>query len=252
MIAVALSPKARALIQAHRNARRPTAADRERVTAALRAQLGSAVLPLDTSFGNSLMSGDLPRRSGTAFSTYGALGICVVGSVLLLAPKPGTPAQTATAMHSAPVETMPSPAAEAEPSEAVAAVVEPAKEPSPRAPAASRRARTKAPAAPTRDLLAQEVLLLSNATSQLSSGQATSALLALDEHQRRFSNGALSDERNAAKARALCVLHRFTESKAALALVTPGTPFAARVKEECDLARSRTNAAESARKTERD
>jgi len=48
MIAVALSLKARALIQADRIARRPTNADRVRVEAALRARLGPGVLPVES------------------------------------------------------------------------------------------------------------------------------------------------------------------------------------------------------------
>ncbi len=101
------------------------------------------------------------------------------------------------------------------------------------APVAAPKARTKlaaAAAAPAQDTLAQELLLLTSATSQLSARQATGALLALEEHQRRFSHGVLSNERNVAKARALCMLHRFEEGRATLALLGGTTPAAARVK----------------------
>ena len=79
MLAVALSPKARALIRAHRDARRPTPADRERVAAGLRAQLGGTVLPLDTPTSNRLTISGIQRRFAAA------CGLWVVGSVWLLA-----------------------------------------------------------------------------------------------------------------------------------------------------------------------
>src|SRR6187551_1607431 len=84
MIAEALSPQARTLIRTHRDVRRPTAADRERVTAALRAQLGTTVLPLDTPTGARLMSNGTQRRIATA------CGLCVVGAGLFLARRPQT------------------------------------------------------------------------------------------------------------------------------------------------------------------
>src|SRR4051812_42971464 len=89
MIAVALSPQARALIQAHHEAGRPTLADRQRVTAALRARLGSAVLPLDKPIRDRWISNIAQHRSAAA------LGLCVVGSALLLARQPTTASSSA-------------------------------------------------------------------------------------------------------------------------------------------------------------
>ncbi|HET7539136.1 MAG TPA: hypothetical protein VFK05_04670, partial [Polyangiaceae bacterium] len=134
-----------------------------------------------------------------------------------------------------------------------AAIETPAPAQPAQSPLASRPAKQKvAPPPSATDTLAQELALLTSAASQLSSGQATAALLALEEHQRRFSHGALSDERNLAKARALCVLHRFDEARAALALFATGTPSAARVKEECDSAWKRANTASLSHKVESD
>lgn len=73
MIAVALSPNARALIRACRDTDRPTAADQERVAAALRARLGPAVLPLDTRISTRLM-GHRIRRLFVA-----VCGLCILG-----------------------------------------------------------------------------------------------------------------------------------------------------------------------------
>ena len=256
MFSVALSPKARALIRANREARRPTAADRERVAEALRARLGAAVLPLDTPPGKPLMMSGSRRRLAAI------CGLCVACSVLLLARRPETAsratlqirdtaaeeAPAASAFATAPT-TMPSAAAAA----AAAAVETSVTTREKIAPIASQHTRLKAAlAAPAEDTLSQELVLLTRATSQLSSGQATAALAALDEHQRRFPHGILSDERNAAKGRALCSLHRFDEGRAALALLATGTPFAARVKEECDSALSQASTGASSRKAASD
>jgi len=246
MIVVALSPKARALIQAHREAGRPTAADRQRVAAALRARVGSVALPLERPIRNRLMGNLGQRRSATA------LGLCVVGSVLILARRPGTAVGPATQTRNRPAQA-------ALVSTATVVWSEPAASSEASVPVL-RKADSTAPghlppkvrAAPAQDTLAQEVLLLSSAATQLSSGQAGGALLALDEHQRRFSNGVLGEERNGAKARALCMLHRLSEGRAALALLPPGSPIAARAKAACDSASQRSEVPSSSRNTERD
>jgi hypothetical protein len=248
MIAVALSSKARAVVRAHRDADRPTAEDRERVTAALRTRLGAAVLPLERPISNRLLGSLIQRRSATAF------GLCVVGSVLFLARRPGTTLGPATQLRNKSAE-----AVHSSPSPATAVSSEPAAPseaplPLPRklAPLATPHTPPKARAVIGQDTLAQEVLLLSSAMSQLSSGQAAVALLTLGEHQQRFSNGVLSEERNAAKARALCLLHRLSEGRAALALLAPGSPSAARAKQDCDSSASPAQISERSRKTERD
>jgi len=244
MIAVALSPKARALILAHRDPRRPTAADRERVTAALRAQLGATVLPLDTVASNPLMSTGIQRRFAAAF------GLCVVGSGLFLAVRPQTALESTAQRPDQSVEATPTATLLPNASASLEIPVAPEQEIAPLTP---QRARPKlSPAAPVADTLAAELALLTSAASQLSSGQASGALLALDEHQRRFSHGVLSNERNVARARALCMLHRFDQGRAALTRLATGTPAAARAKEECDSALARSDAANLAHKAESD
>ena len=86
------------------------------------------------------------------------------------------------------------------------------------------------------DGLAQEVALLTRATSDLRAGRAADALKALDEHQRKFPNGVLSVERRAARAQALCSLKRVSEGRAELTRLAPQSPAAARAKQVCDLA----------------
>jgi hypothetical protein len=243
MIAVALSPKARAVIQAHRQAGRPTAADRARITSALCARLGSAVLPLETPIHNRLI------RSAGQYRSATALGMCVVGSVLFLTRQPAPTLEPTMQLGNTPVlAAHPATTMSSEPAvSSEAPTVEPRL-----AQIAPRRPSPRVAPAPALDPLAEEVRLLSGATSQLGSGQAGRALLALEEHQRRFSSGVLSDERNAAKARALCTLGRFGEGRAALALLASGTPLAARAKQDCDPTSSRPDAANSPRKSELD
>jgi hypothetical protein len=101
----------------------------------------------------------------------------------------------------------------------------------------SGSASLDAPAAPApsgRDRLAEEVALLSRATKALRAGRAGEALRALDEHQSRFPRGALSEERRAAKAEALCSLGRVSEGRAELGRLAPQSPAAARAKQVCD------------------
>jgi hypothetical protein len=85
-----------------------------------------------------------------------------------------------------------------------------------------------------RDSLAQEVLLLSRATSALRAGHAGEALKALGEYQRKFPSGALTEERRAAKAQALCISKRVSEGRTELAHLAPGSPAAARARQVCD------------------
>jgi len=243
MIAVALSPKARALIQAHRDARRPTAEDRERVEAALRARLGATVLPLDTPAFRPLMSAGIQRRFA------GAFGLCVVGSVLFLTARPEAARERTPQVRDMPAEAVASVTVTPMPSLATPSIEAPVAPQQKTALIAPQRARPKAaPTATPRDTLGEELALLTSAASQLSAGQASGALLSLDEHQRRFSHGVLTDERKVAKARALCILHRFDEGRAALAQLGAGTPSAARVQEECDAAWTRAHTAELSRK----
>ena len=241
MIAVALSPKARALIQADRNARRPTSADRDRVAAALRTRLGSGVLPVETGTPQRFASSGLQRRSATA------LGVCVVGSVLFLARRPAPAVEHAAPMT--PLEASRAPATTAAHGAPVAANEPLGAPPEPTAPLV-QAPKSRVAAAPAQDVLAQEVSLLSSATRQLAAGQLAGALLALDEHQRRFPRGTLSDERNAAKARTLCMLHRFRDAQAPLASLPATSPLAQRAKLDCDSISSRASARGGSRSTD--
>ncbi|HEX3773838.1 MAG TPA: hypothetical protein VHV51_05190 [Polyangiaceae bacterium] len=222
----ALTPKARALVEKSRGALRPTPADRDRVEAALRAQLGPLALPLDT-------GATLPRALGWKLVSVSALGACLVGGALFFAfkartkPTPAEPALPSSTVVDAPA---------AQPSAtASGAPVETALSAAPSAAAASNSAPALASAPRRQDHLAQEVLLLSRATSALNAGRAQDALKLLDEHQREFPNGVLSVERRGAKARALCALGRVSEGRAELSHLASGSPAAARASQVCQM-----------------
>jgi len=225
-----LGPKASAAVEAGRDALRGTDADLQRIEAALRARLGADVLPPDGA------PPPTPPGIGWRFVAP-AISVCVIGGALFFALSPGSnPVGPGTMQQQSP------PAAASAASTAVATSPS---APGPAAPDASsppepassaRSAATAATTAPQleRDPLAQEVALLSRATTALNHGRIGEALKALDEHQRRFPNGVLSEERRAAKAQALCSSGRVTEGRAQLARLSANSPAGKRAKQVCD------------------
>jgi hypothetical protein len=77
------------------------------------------------------------------------------------------------------------------------------------------------------------VAILSQAERALRAAKYQEALRLLDEHRRKFPNGALAQERSAARAQALCGLGRVSDAQAELARlakVSPKSPHGARTK----------------------
>lgn len=225
-----LKSKARALVDAGRFALRASEEDRERIEAALRARLGTAALPVDSGVAH------VASATGWRVAAKFVIGVGLIGTagVVALRPSAQTPApraaqQVQTPLVLAPtqrdIDTAPSPALD----EAVAAV----SSRSASSPAAVAKRPVAAPAHAA-DRLAQEVALLSRATTALRAGHAAQALKVLDEHQRKFASGALSEDRRAAKAQALCVLGQPAKGRAELALLPPHSPVAARAAQVCD------------------
>jgi len=224
MLMAALSPKARAVIEEARADMRPPAGERERLEALLDAHLG-ATLPSPSAHAPAL-----PRPgAGWRLVTSLAVGTALVGGVafLTLPPKAG--------QHSTPVDAplatlAPAPAtasqATASASEVQAVPALPAKP----------QVEPPSPAQRPQDRLAQEVALLSRATSDLRAGRAGAALKSLEEHQRKFPNGMLAVERRAVRAQALCTLKRVSEGRAELSRLAPQSPAAGRAKQLCDAA----------------
>lgn len=110
--------------------------------------------------------------------------------------------------------------------------VAPLEAPAPKPAAAAPSAKASGEARP-QSRLAEEVALLSRATSALHAGRAQEALSTLAEHQREFPKGHLSVERAAARAQALCQLGRKAEAERELARLSPASPQAARARRAC-------------------
>jgi len=222
-----LSPSAQQLVRAGAKAVRPSEADRARLFEAMRARLGDATM-LGAAGASVLPSATRATWIKVSALTVG-LGLFVGGMVVAL-----RPAQHPSVAPAADLTNMSEPVAPAaevsEPASAPAAVADPA---SPRVASVGSLASAthRSP-----DRLAQEVALLSRATSALRSGRPTEALNALNEHQSQFPKGVLAEERRAARAQALCALGRRTEAEAELARLAqtaPQSPQAARAREAC-------------------
>jgi hypothetical protein len=84
--------------------------------------------------------------------------------------------------------------------------------------------------------VAAEVLLLEQAHAAMRSGQAVRALGLLEDHARRYPNGALGEERDATRISALCSLGRVAEARDVadrFLRVSPLSPHAGRVRASC-------------------
>jgi hypothetical protein len=215
-----LKPEAQKLVEASRAAFRPTEADRERVFQALLPHVGG---PLGAEAASTAAEGGL---KATLLKVSAAIvGLGLAGGGLYLAQRPEQPP--------------PAPIA-APPVKAAAAPVAPApEEPESVLPASPQGepAAKKSPV-PSRsaDSLAEEVAILSRASSELRAGRPAAALKALDEHQRSFPSGVLSQERTAARIQALCALGRTKEARSALerlARTAPNSPHEARARKAC-------------------
>jgi hypothetical protein len=224
-----LSPRGNALVNAGRRAFRPTDADRARLLAELRSQLGDAALPPDM---NTVASAVAAGKTLWPILSAVVLGAGLVGGALFFARQQGAgqdnPQETQETIV-APVALEPQ-------------VIEPVAVPS--AEQATIPATTALAVNPPelpatsvhrpQDRLAAEVTLLSRATRDLRAGHPAEALKALDEYRHKFPKGLLGEEQRAARAQALCALGRFDEANAKLAGLAPQSPLAVQAKQFCD------------------
>jgi hypothetical protein len=220
-----LNDEARALVEAGRSALRPEAGDRARVLEALRTRMAH---------GGAMQHTSASPRTTTAGS-FGpaavagiALGVALLGGGAFFAlrtPKaePPSPPTSAPPLASSSRELAP---------QAPAAVPNP-----PLLPAATEvdAVGDSAPRTARRpsDRLSEEVAILSRAETELHAGRFASALQVLEEHRRKFPRGTLTQERVAARARALCALGRVTEAQAELGRLSPGSLHEGPAREAC-------------------
>ena len=238
-----LSEGGKALVQAGRQADRPSEADRERVLAALRGRLGDAAV-LASGLSSAPVATGGARAPRSKLAKWGWAGPAVlVSGALLFAPRiwhgreksmpaPSASAVSAVSAVSAP-NLPPMPAADV-------GVAPPEVAPSANAlipPVSSSRAGDAQKIVPrSRDGLAEEVALLSRAETEFRAGRPAKALLLLSEHQRKFPHGALAEERAAARIQALCALGRNDEANAQLTQllhISPNSAHEARARQAC-------------------
>jgi hypothetical protein len=190
------------------------------VTSALEERLGAAAFSAGVP---GLLAAKRWLWPGVSVLAAGAVG----GALFLLARTDEAPPDVPPAPPAASVAPPPAPpVVEAPPAEAP--VVEAPPVPSVSASATSRR-----------DRLAEEVAMLSRATGALNGGRASDALRVLDEHARKFPNGALTEERRGARAQALCALGMRADAEkelVSLARTSPRSPHLARARKLCGSA----------------
>lgn len=231
-----MDPFAREIFDRARRAHDPTPDDRARVRAKLAARIGAGAV---AGAGAAKVAG---VTKGTILKVVLSIAIvAALGAAFVLrrhAPAPEAPAIEAPVVQApapvAPVTSAASPAASAAESSAepVAPTVESAA-PSPSA-APPPVARSARPAAST-DLEA-EMSLLAGAQAAIQAGDYATAIARLDEHQRQFPRGVLSEERLAARVVALCGAGRVAEARslgASFLAHHPSSPLAPRVRSSC-------------------
>jgi len=225
-----LSPLAQQLVKAGRNAGAPTDTDKQRIREALEQRLAA---PPDPEPPADPSGSTLPAAPAAPWALIA--GATLVAGVFAGALYWGFGSDSgalAPASSVAPVPLAP-PAAPAH------AENSPARAPAPVAPQvvndqpALTPSTKKSSDTRPKNHLAEEVALLSRATSALHAGRAQEALSALAEHQQKFPRGLLSVERVAARAQALCQLGRKAEAERELARLSPTSPQAARARRAC-------------------
>lgn len=217
-----LSHEAQTLVRDGRSVLRPSSGDRARIASALSARLGQAAL-LATQQASAASGKAIAWSKVTA--TIAGVGLVVGGATAWVAQ---TSEEAASTPSQAPraVVAHPSPAPQAPVAAADSPVALPEAAPAP--------ARKQAAA----DRFAEEVAMLSKATTALRAGKAAEALSLLQAHRQRFPASRLVEEQLAARAQALCALDRSAEATAELARlerIAPQSPHLARVKRACAL-----------------
>jgi hypothetical protein len=239
-----LSREARAVLSAGLNADGPSAERRQRVKTRLLATVGGGTLALGgaasaATAGPALASGAVVAKGLGAgvlllwFGAGAALGVGASGVVAVAARQaPGVAASVAVPARKAPTPLPSGTAPKSGPELAVApsalaevAPVAGETRDSERGSGAEARGSVRAPnaanallaspAAPAASVstLSEEAALLQRAERAIAEKRPGLALAILAEHERRFSNGALGEEREVARVLALCALGRVSEAQ---------------------------------------
>lgn len=231
-----MGSEANQLVNAGREAFRPTEADRARLMAAL---AGTASLTV----GAAVAAETAQRSLGGIFGLLPVARALVVALPIAAAGVYGWHSSEQSAVPAAPTaRPVRQPSAVVPPKTAQPAVPAPETEIEPpriEVPSAPVTPELRAPSVETpkpSNEIRQEVALLSKAQAALSRGRPQEALEALAEHAQRFPKGALTEERAATRARTLCALGRRQEAETELKRMeklNPTSAYLARARESC-------------------
>jgi hypothetical protein len=230
-----LSPQLKELVEAGKSASRPSDADAARVLAALRSRLGDAAV-LGAEASGATASGSAGVSLGKAAAAT-VTGLALVGGLWFFAARNPRVASSAAASipRAVATEAVEVPLAPSVAAVESAAPALPQLEPVPIPTSNNTDRDSRSSAAPrARDSLSEEVAILSRAETALHSGKPQAALKLLDEHERKFKHGLLTEERIAARVQALCALGRTAEADAQLARLSPKSLQSVRARQACN------------------
>jgi hypothetical protein len=231
-----LDPRARAIVEAARDADDPTPADRSRIRRAVMVQLAVGVAASSAAAGTMTVG----MKLGLAAVAVSLAGGAAVGVVHWQRPQAEASAPAHRRTSIAPAHgTAPSPVAipaiAPPPGVAPLSVQSYERKPErPRKPTESV-ARERESLTPE-DQLDAEVDMLKRAREELRLGKPAQALETLREYDVRFGKGALDEERRAMAAIAACQAHPGPDARAqaeAFMLSAPKSPLADRVRVAC-------------------
>ena len=219
-----LSPELTEFVRASKSAMLPTDADSARIIEGLRARLGDAALVCIETAQVAAKSASVNFLFGKA-SLISLAGLAVLGGIWFFAShNPRAASHEAKAVASvestiiSPIALAPGATSSNTPTSPALAGVTAVANPTPE----GDKTRSAAADHP-RDRLAEEVALISRAEAALRAGKPAVALDVLNEHERKFGNGLLAEERIAARAQALRALGRNAEADAQLSLLSPNS-----------------------------
>ncbi len=241
-----LGPEATALLEAARDGDEPTRVDMDRVRASIGARVAAGaaagLAAAGAARGSVSALGASVRAAASAVSDafagwatkalFAAALAAAVGASAAMgvrapprAPAPATSTGTPAKTYEGPAVDVPriGPEEPARPPPALAQTV-------PVAVAAPPRSASVA------GDVAAEVRLLSDAQTAIRGGDAARSLRLLDEHARRYPEGALGEERDAMRIAALCALGRDAEARRAtdrFLRASPRSPHAGPLRASC-------------------
>ena len=225
-----LDDRARAIVEAGRDADTPSAADRDRIKRAVLVQIVASSAVASTAVAGSLSIG---AKVGLAVLAVSMVGGGTVGFFKMRGAHQASVARM-RAMAKTEVASLPEVSPEIIPQEFPAPSDEKAKKVE--KPHKANPQNGRAEKATDGDQLSAEVAVLKRAREELRLGRPTRAIEELVEYDRRFGHGVLGEERHAIAAIAAC---RAEPGPASLAQAeafmrkSPASPLRERVREAC-------------------